>query len=270
MSWSGERTWPWWRTSVASRRYSVGVRTTASPSMVTSWWAKSTRTCRSSNEVDRLAAGYLAPADGLEPGQQLDPAEGFGQVVVGPGVEAPHLVELGGAGGEHEDRRVAHVPDALKHLPAVEIGQAHIEDHDVGDASGGTIRTPSRPVAGLGDDEALALEQGPEELPDVAVVFDDQDRDTALTHGIHRRSPSAIARPLYRAAGANLLMAIAEGSERCAGSPAIGLPRIPPTDGRRSQPAHLCLFPLSSRCSPAESVPLLRAPKRPSPPEDPI
>ena len=132
MSWSDESTWPWWRASVASRRYSVGVRTTALPSTVTSWWAKSTCRVPSSKVVTGSSRGDLAPADGLQAGQQLDPAEGLGQVVVGAGVEAPHLVPLGPERRQHEHRHVAHVPDALEDLPTVQVGEPDVEDDDVG------------------------------------------------------------------------------------------------------------------------------------------
>ena len=128
----------------------------------------------SSKVVTGFVALDLAPADGLEPGQELDPAEGLGQVVVGPGVEAPDLVALGGERGQHQDGHVAHVPDPLEHLPAVEVGQAHVEDDQVGVV----LVELAHPVAAqrrLGDREPLTFEHGPQELPDVRLVLDDED-----------------------------------------------------------------------------------------------
>jgi hypothetical protein len=81
---------------------------------------------------DRVVARDLAAADGLQPGEQLDTAERLGQVVVGSGVETPHLVALGAERGQHEDGHVTHVADPLEHLPAVEVGEPYVEDHDVG------------------------------------------------------------------------------------------------------------------------------------------
>ena len=121
----------------------------------------------------RFALGDLAPADGLQAGQELDPAERLGQVVVGAGIEPPHLVSLGSQGGEHEHRHVAHVPDALQDLPTVQVGEPDVEDDDVGVA----LVELAHPVAafeGLRDRVALALEEGSEELPDVRLILNDQ------------------------------------------------------------------------------------------------
>ena len=130
---------------------------------------------------DRVVARDLAAADGLEPGQQLDPAEGLGQVVVGPGVEPPHLVPLGPERGQHEDGHVAHVPDPLEDLPAVEVGQPDVEDHDVGVALV-ELADAVPALDGLRDREALPLEQGPQELADVGLVLDDQHGDVTVSH----------------------------------------------------------------------------------------
>ena len=117
---------------MASRRYSVGVRTTALPSIVTSWWAKSTWRVPSSKAITGSFLDDLPAADGLEPGEQLDTAERLGQVIVGSGVETPHLVTLGSERSQHEDGHVAHVAYPLEHLPAVEVRKTHVKDHDIG------------------------------------------------------------------------------------------------------------------------------------------
>ena len=130
---------------------------------------------------DRVVSRDLSAADGLEPGQQLDPAERLGQVVVGSGVETPHLVSLGSERGQHEDGHVAHVPDALEHLPAVEVGKTHVEDHDVGMALVELADAVSALVR-LGDREALTFEEGPEELADVRLILDDQHGDVTVSH----------------------------------------------------------------------------------------
>ena len=135
---------------------------------------KSTRIDSSSKDTMGSLRWHLAPADGLDAGQELHPAEGLGQVVVGPGVEPPYLVALGGERRQHEDGHVAHVPDPLEDLPPVEVGHADVEDHQVGLL---LVEEADAVAAqhGLGDRETLAFEHRPQELPDVRLVLDDED-----------------------------------------------------------------------------------------------
>ena len=121
----------------------------------------------------RLTLRDLAPSDGLQAGQQLDAAERLGEVVVGAGIESPHLVSLGPEGREHEDRHVAHVPDALQDLPPVQVGEPDVENDDVGVALV-ELTNAVTPLDGLRDRIALAFEEGSEELPDVRLILNDQ------------------------------------------------------------------------------------------------
>jgi hypothetical protein len=59
-------------------------------------------------------------------------AEGFGEVVVGAGVEGVDLGVFGVAGGEDDDRRGGPAAQGLDDGDAVEIGQAEVEDDQVG------------------------------------------------------------------------------------------------------------------------------------------
>ena len=95
MSWSEDRTWPWCRARVASRRYSVGVRTIGSAVDRDLLVGEVDVQGAVVEGRDRVAPGHLPATDGLEAGQQLNPAERLRQVVVRPRIETPHLVSLG-------------------------------------------------------------------------------------------------------------------------------------------------------------------------------
>src|SRR5262249_58525529 len=55
----------------------------------------------------------------------------FHHVVVGPGLQAAHDVEVITAGGQHDDRHVAAAAHPPADLEAVHPGQHHVEHHDV-------------------------------------------------------------------------------------------------------------------------------------------
>ncbi len=78
--------------------------------------------------------------------EQLAHPERLGEVIVGAGVERRDLVALLAAGGEHDDRHVAPLPQPPDHLQAVEIGQAQVEDDEVGLARSAASISPSSPV----------------------------------------------------------------------------------------------------------------------------
>src|SRR5919197_121565 len=76
-------------------------------------------------EAVRVALRGLLPRPAaaqprIDPRQELLTAEGLRDVVVRAGAKAPDLVELLGAGGQHQHRDVAQLPDALEHLPPVQ------------------------------------------------------------------------------------------------------------------------------------------------------
>ena len=64
--------------------------------------------------------------------QQLAGAERLGHVVVGAGVERGDLVALLAARRQHDDRHRAPLAQPPDDLQAVHVGQAEVEDHDVG------------------------------------------------------------------------------------------------------------------------------------------
>ena len=134
--------------SVSSRSNSIRVSSSVTSSSLTSRAGASTvsvpkrRTSRGAGG-GRVAGG--APQHGLHAADELGDGERLGDVVVGAGLEADDLVELGVLRREHQDVRVAEGADAAAHLDAVDVGQAEIEDDQVvvaqrGGADGGRRR----------------------------------------------------------------------------------------------------------------------------------
>ena len=110
----------------------MGDSDTSVPARVTRWASSSsTRSAHRRTASGRPAAG--AAEDCLDARDQLLEAERLDEVVVAAGREAPHLVFGGIPGGEEHHRRApALLAPATADLEAVEVGQHHVEDHEVG------------------------------------------------------------------------------------------------------------------------------------------
>ena len=110
---------------------------------------------------------------------ELGQLERLADVVVGPGLQADHDVERVAARGQHDDRDRRFAADLAGDLQAVEAGEHHVEQDEVG-----PLRPESRqPVAavGRGDDaEAGPAQAERRDLADRRVVLDQQD---ASVHG---------------------------------------------------------------------------------------
>ena len=68
--------------------------------------------------------------DGAQPGQELVQSEGFGDVVVGSGVQCFDLVVGAVPGGEDQNRDAAPLPEPGDDSGAVHVGQAQVQDDD--------------------------------------------------------------------------------------------------------------------------------------------
>ncbi len=135
-------------------------------------------------EPDREVAGLhpsrvgvrsgLDPAqEGPDAGRELLGHEGLGDVVVGPGLEARDDVVAVGAGGDHDDRHPAVVPDPAAHREAVEAGQVEVEEHDVRVVAVHGLESLLA-VRGLGDVVPLVLQREAQGPPDPGIVLDEQ------------------------------------------------------------------------------------------------
>jgi hypothetical protein len=80
-----------------------------------------------------------APDRGPHPREQLLHPERLGDVVVRPRVERLDLVGAVGSPGQHDDGRLGPAAQPLDHLDAVQVGQAEVEDHQVGRVPGGYL-----------------------------------------------------------------------------------------------------------------------------------
>ena len=82
-------------------------------------------------------------------GEELGQAEGLRDVVLGAELEPRDLVHLAGARAQDDDgHRLPLAPQRLEHLEAVQLGQHHVEDDQVG-------------LLGAGDRRALARRPRP-------------------------------------------------------------------------------------------------------------
>ena len=118
----------------------------------------------------RAAAAEQRP----DPGQQLLVGEGLDQVVVGAAVEPAHPVGGGVARGQHQDRQVAFRPQPPADLQAVDPGEHHVQDRQVGHPLAG----PGEGDRAVGSDLDLValVDQGaPKRGGDLGVVVDHQD-----------------------------------------------------------------------------------------------
>ena len=126
----------------------------------------------------RVGLASLGPASGpaehgLDPGEQLLPAERLGDVVVGARLEAAHLLQLGRPGGQHRHRHVGKVADALERLPTIQLGHRDVQEDGVRRRR---VERPQRilAVGGLGHLVALTLQELANEAADVRVVVDNE------------------------------------------------------------------------------------------------
>src|SRR6185295_3428864 len=87
-----------------------------------------------------FAGGLGAAGDGADAGEQFVDAERFGDVVVGAGVERGDLVGAAGAAGQHDDGDGGPAAEAADDLGALHVGQAEVEDDEVGALAGGGVQ----------------------------------------------------------------------------------------------------------------------------------
>ena len=144
-------------------------------------------------ERQRRGAGLVAagpPQDGADAGHDLLEAEGLGDVVVAAHREPLDLVLDRVTRGDKDDRQQpAGLPQPAGHLEPVHVGEHDVEDDEVGVVlRGAGDRRP--PVAGHGHVEAGEPQRGREQLTDVGLVLDDEERgfgDGRFGQQAHRR-----------------------------------------------------------------------------------
>ena len=182
------------RTRMSRIAHSVGVSRRSSPCRLTFLAARSmvkaavwTTVSSAPCGVGVVRAGALGGAAhrGAHPGEELGDAEGFGDVVVGAGVERVDLVRGVGARGQHDDGHGGLLAQRGDDRGAVDVGQSEVEDDQVGPIGGGGRDGVAAGVGG-GHGVAVGGEVDPQGPQDVGVVVDDE-------HVGHRAGSSAAA-----------------------------------------------------------------------------
>ena len=166
---------------ICSSRYSFGVSVSA---LIVDGDGARGEIDRQRPELDhRLAArgAQLPPHRRMRARQEFGHAERLDHVIVGAEFEQPHLFGLAAAHRQHDQRHARPGPQPFQHLGAVHVGQAEIEDDQVGRLQ---RRRAQRLGAGLGllHLEAVELEAGAQEAPDLDLVVDDEDGGRYFTH----------------------------------------------------------------------------------------
>ena len=123
-----------------------------------------------------LVLALLAAAAQHRPnaGDDLLGLKGLDHIVVGPQLQAQHLVEHLALGGEHDDGAGGLFPDLPAHLPAVQAGQHDVQQQQV--RAEGVEHFQGR-LAVIGDGRLIALffDVKPQKLADIGIVIHNQD-----------------------------------------------------------------------------------------------
>ena len=98
------------------------------------------------------SCGDLPAQDGADTGEQLADAERLGQIVIGARIEGLDLVGLVDPRREHDHRDRRPAAQIADEIDAVAVGQAEVENDDVG-------------LAGSGFDESVLERLGLEHMP---------------------------------------------------------------------------------------------------------
>ncbi|GAA3295099.1 hypothetical protein GCM10020295_21370 [Streptomyces cinereospinus] len=116
-----------------------------------------------------------APADGVDPGEQLAGVVGLDDVVVGAEVESVYTGADVGTRGDHDHRGAGALADLAAHLVPVLVGQAEVEQDD---AEAGAFRDERLEgllaAARVRDVEAVPCQDRGQSGGDVVVVLDEE------------------------------------------------------------------------------------------------
>ncbi len=185
----------------SSKSNSRAVSTTCSPSAVTSRRSGSTVTAPTLTGSSPSRPGCsIRRSTARTRADELTRREGLGDVVVGAELEAEHPVDLVVACRDDDDRDVAPAAELAADLDAVEAaGEAEVEEDEHGALVGDDLEAPHA-VGRLQHAKAGVAEVQVEEVRDVAVVLDDEDRPVAVVLGavVVRHRPSVARREAAR------------------------------------------------------------------------
>ena len=188
------------------------------------------------------------PEVGGDAGKQLRQAERLHHVVDGAGLEPEHDVDLVAASGEHDHRHgrvVAH--DDRADLRAVAVGQAEVEEHEVGHSPRHVLEG-GRDRAGDVDLVTLRRQRPGEARRDELVVFDHQDGRGHGGQRYDRVEPFDQPRPARHAHPA-----ITTG-EPCAVQPILTVDAMTTLTPQRPERSHLLDPPVAPPTTPPHNA----------------
>src|SRR6185312_157929 len=142
---------------------------------------------------DRLLALLLqAMAErGADAGEQFRRAERLRHKIVGAQIERFHLVFFVRAAGQYQDRQsVVASPQRPDHLQAAYIGQAEIENDQIG-AGSLDFSERAAPIRRFGHLEPLRAQAGAQKPADRRLVIDDEDGCRVRAHGLASSLPAS-------------------------------------------------------------------------------
>ena len=127
------------------------------------------------------------------PRHQLADVERLVDVVVGAEIERLDLLGFALARRQHDDRHIGPFARAADHVLAVAVGQAEIEQHDVG-RFGGDALDRLGDGAGAGHLVVVRLQRGLEKAQDRRLVVDHQHADPCAHAGAPLRGKVSVKR----------------------------------------------------------------------------
>jgi hypothetical protein len=120
-----------------------------------------------------LLAAPRPPEQRPHPGDELRVAERLGDVIIGAGPQAAHLVRLLAVRGEHEHGNLTQLADPLQDSPPVHLREPDVQDHDVRALA--VKRAQAFPaVARRGHREPVPAQRRAHAERDVPIVLDQQ------------------------------------------------------------------------------------------------
>ena len=153
------------------------------PSIQASWLAGSTRSAPTSMTASSMTAASARRCRAATlPREQLGHRERLRDVVVRAFLERADLPPLGTVGGEHDDGAAIPPPEVLAHLDAVDVGQAKVEQHDVGLVQRRRCKGFAAGAPGACSIPA-SLERGADRVTQRGLVVDDEDLEVSRGRG---------------------------------------------------------------------------------------
>ena len=134
-----------------------------------------------------VAVARRAAEHRLDPRKHLFHLEGLRDVIVRALLQAGDLIGRLALGRQHDDGRLAVLPDGAEHAPAVHTRHHHVQQHQIGPQ----LAIEVDALCAVGGDRrliALFFQIQPQQICDIIVVLDDEDAFRHFKTPLLRRS----------------------------------------------------------------------------------